>query len=35
MLEVGVVFDLVDGGRDGGCFEGRGEVRLQVVGYAD
>jgi len=35
VLEVGVVFDLVDGGWDPGCCEGGLEVCLQVVGYAD
>ena len=35
VLQVGVVFDLVDGGRDGGCCEGGLEVDLQVVGHAD
>ena len=35
MLEVGVIFDLVDAGRDGGGGEGRREVLFEVVGYAD
>lgn len=35
VLEVGVVFDLVDGGRDRGCCEGGLEVCLQVVGYTN
>ncbi len=34
VLEVRVVFDLVDGWRDRGRCEGGLEVRLQVVGYA-
>lgn len=35
MLQVGVVFYLVDAGWDGGGREGRREVFFEVVGYAD